>query len=84
MANLGQNAAATTGQLGNQSVLNQGNLLTSGAAASAAGTVGSANALSAGLNSAAQSPLNYLLLNNSLNGGAAAQTTGVQGGGFSL
>ncbi len=84
MANLGQNAAATTGQLGNQSVLNQGNLLTSGAAASAAGTVGSANALSAGLNSAAQSPLNYLLLNNSLNSGAAAQTTGVQGGGFSL
>lgn len=76
MSNLGQNAAAQTGQLGQAAVANQGNLLTSGAAATAAGQVGSANALSGGLNSAANSPLNYLLLRNALSNGNATPESG--------
>jgi hypothetical protein len=65
--------------LGQQSVANQGSLLTSAGAASAAGTVGSANNLSAGLNTAGNSYLNYLLLNQ-LNGGggSAAGASGDQ------
>lgn len=49
MLQTGQNAAAQTGQFGVQSTANANNYLTSGAAAQAAGEIGSANALSKGL-----------------------------------
>jgi hypothetical protein len=84
MGNLGENAAAQTGQLGQAAVANQGNLLTSAGAASAAGQVGSANALAGGLNSAANSPLNYLLLRNALGGGDGGSGGGVENGAFDL
>ena len=77
-AQLGENAAATTGAQGLTATGNANNYLTSGAAATAAGTVGSANALTSGLSSAAASPTNYLLL-NSLLGGAGS---GVPAGGI--
>lgn len=66
----GQNAAATNGSLGAQAVGNIGNTLTSGANAQAAGTVGSANALTAGLNGLGNSALTYGLMTN--NAGASA------------
>jgi hypothetical protein len=71
-ANLGQTAATRTGQNSLQATANQGNMITSGAAAQAAGQVGSANALAGGLNSAAGAGQNYLLYNNLLNGGPTA------------
>jgi hypothetical protein len=48
----GQNAAAQTGALGAQTASTVGNDITSGAAASAAGTVGAANAYGGVLNNA--------------------------------
>jgi hypothetical protein len=50
---IGENAAAGLGNTGAQVMSNIGNTLTSGAAARAAGQVGSANALAGGLNNAA-------------------------------
>lgn len=75
-ANLGQNSAVQSGQLGQTAAMNQGNMLTSGAAATAAGQVGSANALSGALNSAAGAGQNYLLYNNLLSkgGGGGAES----------
>jgi hypothetical protein len=66
----GQNSAAQVGSMGMTGAANQGNLLTQAGNANAAGTVGSANALSSGLNTAASgymanSYLNNLLGNNS-------------------
>lgn len=52
-ANLGLNAGTQIGNFGQQSVTNQGNLLTSGAAATAAGQVGSANAITGAVNGVA-------------------------------
>lgn len=49
LTNLGESAAAGVGNLGAQTAANIGNTLTSGAAAQAAGQVGSANALSGAL-----------------------------------
>jgi hypothetical protein len=62
-ANLGQTSATQTGQNSLQATANQGNMLTSGAAASAAGQVGSSNALAGGLNSLGGAGQNYLLMN---------------------
>lgn len=70
LTNTGANAAATTGQLGNTAVGNATNALTSGANASAAGTIGSNNALVGGLNNAANLYQTYALMNR-LTGGKA-------------
>lgn len=53
LASLGQNAAAMTGNAGAQAAGNAGNFLTQGANASAAGTIGQANAYQNGLGSLA-------------------------------
>lgn len=71
LASLGENAAAGLGSLGQTNASNIGNLLTSGAAAQAAGTVGSANAIGAGLNGAGSNFLLAALLNGG-GGGMAA------------
>jgi hypothetical protein len=71
----GQNAAATNGSLGAASAGNIGNTLTSGANASAAGTIGSSNALSGALNSVGSSALTYGLLNNNASSAVAANPT---------
>ena len=49
LAGLGQSAATTLGQAGSSNAANVGNLITGGAAASAAGRVGEANAITGGL-----------------------------------
>jgi hypothetical protein len=66
----GENAAAQTGQLGTQNIANANQTTVGAANASAAGTVGAANAASGALTTAANVPLNYLLYQNLLNGGA--------------
>lgn len=63
LTQVGSNAAAQTGSLGNQAVGNATNALTSGGAASAAGTIGSNNALVGGLNNAASLYQTYALMN---------------------
>ena len=60
----GANAAATTGQQGLWATQNAGNFSTSGAAATAAGDVGAANALTKGLTGAGSAYNTYALLNN--------------------
>ena len=69
LASLGQNSAVQTGQQGIQATQNANALQVGGANAAAAGTVGSANALSGGLSSLGGAPLNYLLYNQVLGGG---------------
>ena len=71
---LGENAAAMTGQQGLSATQSANNFLTSGAAASAAGTVGSANAIAGGLSGVGSNALNYALLQNSGLFGGGAQT----------
>lgn len=74
---IGENAAAGVGNTGAQVTSNIANTLTSGAAAQAAGQVGSANAWSGGLNNAA----GYYALSNMLGGGSggmSSQFTGSQ------
>lgn len=70
LVGLGQNAAAGVGNAGIQTGANMSNTLTSGAAASAAGTIGSANAASNGLSSLGSNGLLYSLMNPSAGGGA--------------
>jgi len=69
----GQNSAVQQGTQGLAAAQNEGNLLTSGAAASAAGTVGTANAVTGAVNSGTSNYLLSQLLggNTSLYGGAA-------------
>jgi hypothetical protein len=65
---LGENAAATTGQQGLTSAANQGNALIGGAAAGAAGTIGAANSLTGaigGVSSAGTNTALMLALNSS-------------------
>lgn len=91
LANLGQTAATQTGQQGLQATANSNALQVGGANAQAAGTVGSANAISGGLSSLSQTPLNYALYNQLLNsnqnaagsipGGGSGEVFGGQGGG---
>lgn len=72
---LGENAAAGLGNTGAQVTSNIGNTITSGANAQAAGTVGSANAISGGINNAA----GYYALRNMIGGGGmSSQFTGSQ------
>lgn len=68
----GQNAAATNGSLGAATASSIGNTLTSGANATASGTVGSANALSGALGSIGNNATMYGLLNNNAGSTAAA------------
>lgn len=75
----GQNAAATNGSLGAAAAGNIGNTLTSGANATAAGTVGSANAISGGLSSVGSNALTYGLLNNNAAGASTAAPTAAAG-----
>jgi hypothetical protein len=75
LSNLGENAGVQSGSLGNQSVANQNSALIGGANASAAGTVGSANALSSGLNSVGSIPTNYALYNQLLTGSGSGAIT---------
>jgi hypothetical protein len=63
LAGVGQTTANTLGQAGQTMAGNVGNLMTSGAAAQAAGQVGQANALTGGLSTY----LNYNTQNNLLN-----------------
>ena len=72
LAGIGQSSANFTGQLGAQNAANTGNLITSGAAANAAGQVGSANAITGGVNQ-------YMNYNSSNNLLAALRN---QGGGM--
>jgi hypothetical protein len=77
MLGIGENAAAGVGNMGVQATNNIGNMLTSGAAAQAAGTVGQANALTGALNNG----MGYYMLNNMLGGsagGMSSQFTGSQ------
>lgn len=68
----GGNAAAQTGQLGMQSTNSIAGTLQSGAAASAAGQVGAANAITGGVNNATSG----LMLNSLLNKTPIANNTG--------
>lgn len=78
LSSLGENAAATTGNIGQQALGTGINALTSGAAAQAAGQVGSANALSSGINGIGTAGLNALLLPQLLNrlGGSGGASPG--------
>lgn len=81
----GQNAAATNGSLGAAAVGNIGNTLTSGANAQAAGTVGSANAISGALNGIGNNALIYGLTQNNAGGAnSAAMSPGSNGYGFTV
>lgn len=73
LAGLGQTANQTTAQAGTANTLNANNFATSGAAAQAAGMVGSANAINNGLNNAAS--WNYL---NSSSGGGSSSPSNAQ------
>lgn len=86
MANLGENAGAQAGAQGTQAAANIGNTEVGEGNAEAAGTTGSASAISGGLtsalNTAGSSPLNYLMYNSLLGtgtatGNAAASNYGV-------
>jgi hypothetical protein len=71
----GQNSAATVGQQGIQATGNANNALIGGANATAAGTVGTANAINSGLSGLGSSGTNYLLYNQLLNGNAGSSAT---------
>ena len=80
VADLGENAAAQTGSLGQAATTAQTNALTSGAAASAAGDVGAANALTNALNGGVNSAMNYYYLSQLLNRGGGGNSTPLSGG----
>lgn len=65
---LGQTTATQLGQLGQQAVTNAGNQLTSGAAATAGGIVGTANAYTAGLQGLSNNASGYLTLSQLMQG----------------
>lgn len=75
----GQNSAAGVGQQGLQAANNAGNMLTSGAAASAAGQVGGANAINQGLGSLGNSAMTYSLLNQLRNSGGGGNVSSYGG-----
>ncbi len=75
----GQNAAGGMGALGAQTTANIGNTITSGANAQAAGTIGSANALTGALGSISNNALLYGLMQNNA-GAAAASSNPLLGG----
>lgn len=81
LSNLGENAAAQTGQLGTQNTANANTSTMAAGADEAAGTVGSTNALTTGLTTAASAPLNYALY-SSLLGGSGEGSAALPGGTF--
>jgi len=86
VSGLGENAAATSGAQGLQATNQAGNFSTSGAAAQAAGTIGSANALTSGLTgvtSAATSAYPNYLLYNALSNGSLGSSGYIDQGSFS-
>lgn len=60
VATMGQNAATQTGQMGQNAAASAGNYVTQGANASAAGTIGQANAITGGLGNLATLAMNNL------------------------
>jgi hypothetical protein len=74
LAQMGQSAAGQTGTFGASAINSASQAAMSGAASQAAGIVGSSNALSGALGTAANLPMNYMLYNQLLGGGG--------GGGF--
>lgn len=65
IAGSGQNAGAQLGALGSNAASNAGNYITQAGNASAAGTIGAANALTGGINGVSQNALLAALLSNS-------------------
>lgn len=78
LVGVGENAAAGVGNAGLQTASNVGNLMTSGANAQAAGTIGTANAINSGIGSVSQGGLLYSLLNNGA-GASAASSPSIYG-----
>jgi len=78
LAGIGQTATGQIGAAGQNAATNMGNLMTSGAAASAAGQVGAANALTGGLSTY----LNYNQGNNLVNAIRGGGGGNVSGGNF--
>jgi hypothetical protein len=76
LAGVGQTTAQQLGQAGQNYATNAGNMITGGAAASAAGQVGAANALTGGLGTY----LNYSQGNALLNALRTPQTAGINPG----
>lgn len=74
VSGLGQTSAVQLGQLGQQAASNEGNLLTSGAASTAAGGVGSANAVNSGISSISNNLNSSLLLASLMKGGISPVT----------
>ena len=77
-ANLGENAAAQSGAIGQAGAAAAGSNIAGAGASSAAGTIGAANALSNGVNSVGQSGLAYLGLQNALQSGNGLTGTAAQ------
>lgn len=63
LVQMGQNSAAGVGNMGLQTAMNSGNLLTSGAAAAAAGQMGAANAINSGITNG----MNFYMNNSMMN-----------------
>lgn len=82
LTNLGQNAGVQVGQQGVAATQNANSALIGGANAQAAGTVGSANALSSGLSALGGSPLNYALYSQLLNPAGGGGQNYVDNGSF--
>ena len=80
LAGIGQTSTNLTGQFGQNYAANAGNLMTSGAAAEAAGRVGAANAITGGVGSYLNYSQNNALLNALRNRGGGVSSGG---GGYS-
>ena len=86
LVNTGQGAAAGTANMGMQAQTNASNFLTSGAAAQAAGIMGSANAWAGALGGAGNNMMQMMMMGNMFGGGGgaagAAGAAGAGGGGL--
>lgn len=78
MTNLGQSAATNTGHIATAGLQNANNFATSGANATASGTIGAANAISGGVNNGLNNYLMYSLLqrNNGQQSGNGTKPVG--------
>ena len=79
-AGVGQSAANQTGAFGTTATQLSNNYLTSGAAASAAGTIGAANALTGGLGGVSNAALLYGLNQSGMFGGGGPKDNGIDSG----
>lgn len=80
----GQNAAANLGTIGATTANNIGTSLTNAGAATAAGTVGSTNAITSGLTGGVNNYNAYSLLNNLYNGGSGNSLTAANNASIAL